>query len=368
MDPALEHIAQLADDMFTLVPPDAPGAHFCGAMFTIAGQRFPAGAADIDPIRARERCLGEIAETLAQFAEPEDMTTVTAGYGLDDGEKRALERIGGDSGGIWLAATRLADGMSMSLPANLCLRSLGNEGMEPSSLGCAAGETREAAMRSALFELIERDAIALWWQGGVPPMNTPEAVLGETMTLLAKVRQANNGRTTRFLGLQSIGDVPAVCALSFDSTGKSMAMGFGAAESFGSAASKALMELLQMEVGNRIVDLKVLRLGIEKLSLADQDIHERMRLLDVEMPPFNLSGTMALAPELSSTDIAAKLGSLGVTVYAASICRDDADVPVVKLIAPALQPLPGQFETARLASAKKTHAMRLQHFPKVAIL
>lgn len=366
MNPALDRVAQLADDMFTLVPPDAPGANFCGAMFTVSGQRFPAGAADVDPVRARVRCLGEIAETLAQFVRPEDLNEVPAGHGLDAAERSALDHLSGNFDGPWLAATRLSDGSTASVPSSLCLRPMGGTGV--SSLGCAAGETMDGAIRSALFELIERDAVALWWNGGIPPMDIPEAALGETKMLLATARQAENGRTTRFLGLQSIGGVPAVCALSCDNTGKNMALGFGAAESFGSAASKALMELLQMEVGNRIVGMKAERLGIEKLSVADQEIRLRMTLLDGVMPQFQTAGTVVMAHEMSATEIMAKLSGLGVTVYAANLKNGDADVPVVKLIAPALQALPGIFETARLASAKKTYAMRLQHFPKVAIL
>ena len=79
MNPALERFTQFAGDMFMLVPPDAPAALFCGAMFSVGGQRFPAGAADIDPQRAKIRCLGEVAETIAQFVSPDDLAVLPAG-------------------------------------------------------------------------------------------------------------------------------------------------------------------------------------------------------------------------------------------------------------------------------------------------
>jgi ribosomal protein S12 methylthiotransferase accessory factor len=219
-----------------------------------------------------------------------------------------------------------------------------------------------------LFELIERDAVALWWHGGVPPMEIPEASLAAPRQSLAQARQKLDGRQTTFLALQSIANIPAVCAISFDADGKNLALGFGAAESYDAAASKALMELLQMEVGNRLVSMKIARLGLGSLSAPDRAIHDRLMLLDKSMPPFQTSGIAEIAPEISVAAITSKLGDQGVQMFAVDLCRDQTAVKAVKLIAPALQPLPGHMDTRRLASAKKTNAMRLQHFPKVAIL
>lgn len=368
MNPALDHFTQFADDMFALTPPDAPGAHFCGAMFTAGGQRFPAGAADLDPARAKVRCLGEIAETLAQFAGPEELAAVPAGSGLDASERGALEHLAGGTGGPWLAATRLSDGQRVAVPANLCLRTLAGSGVQVSSLGCAAGQTGPDAVRSALFELIERDAVALWWHGGTPPLQIPQAALTEAQSLLAMARQGRTGRVTRFLALQSICEVPVVGAVSHGADGKAVALGFGAAGNFGAAAVKALMELLQMEVGNRIVSMKAERQGPGNLSAADAEIWQRLLLFDASMPAFQPGGSIVVRPDLPVTQIAGKLGDAGVQVYAADLYRHGAGLPVVKLIAPFLQPLPGQIETERLTCSKKTHLKRLQHFPKVAVL
>jgi ribosomal protein S12 methylthiotransferase accessory factor len=368
MNPALERFAQFADDMFSLKPPDAPGAHFCGAMFTAGGLRFPAGAADLDSEMAKVRCLGEIAETVAQFASPEDLETLPAGSGLNTSERAALDHLSGETSGPWLVATRLIDGHRMAVPANLCLRPSAGSGIQVTSLGCAAGETWQDAVRSALFELIERDAVALWWQGGMPLLQIPESFLDGAQSLLAKARQRSTGRVTRFLALQSVGDVPAVCAISSAADGKAVALGFGAAGSFPVAAIKALMELLQMEVGNRIVLMKVQRLGHKNLGAADAEIWQRLSLFEASMPAFQPEGTIVAGPDLPVPQIAGRLVDAGFQAYAADLYRHGASLPVVKLIVPGLQPLPGHVETERLACSKKTHVKRLQHFPKVAVL
>lgn len=367
MNPVLEGFAQFADDIFSVTPPDAPGASFCGAMFTAGGQRFPAGAADVDPHRARVRCLGEIAETLAQFAPLAELQSAPAGTGLDAGEQLAMNLLAGGGDGPWLAATRLSDGCSTAIPARLCLRQNEEVASIASSLGCAAGETRLGAIRSALFELIERDAVALWWHGANPPLTIPDSGLEQAKMLLAQARQGNSGRKVRFLALQSICDVPVVCAMSCDAGGTAVALGFGAAETYATAAVKSLMELLQMETGNRIVAMKARRMGAANLSTADAELWLRLTILDDAMPPFQAEASVQYMPDLAMEDMAVTLASEGVQVYAVDLFRIP-DLPVVKLVAPKLQPLPGQSETERLACAKKTHLERLRHFPKVAVL
>ena len=367
MNPALEHYAQFAGDMFSLTPPDAPGAHFCGALFTAGGQKFPAGAADLDAAHARIRCLGEVAETIAQFAAPDDLEVRPAGYGLGADEFAALLALAYDDAGPFLAATRLSDQHACSIPASLCLRSVQGRSTAATSLGAAAGQTRQDAIRSALFELIERDAIALWWHGGMPAMEIPETNIMEAATLLAQARRGLDGRKVRFLALQSIGQAPVVCAMSADLAGKAAALGFAASGSFRQAAVKALMELLQMEVGNRIVSMKAERLGSENFGPADAHLWQRFTTLDASMLPFQTEGAVEPAPDLTAETIIQTLAASGVQVYAADLFRGQA-LPVVKLFAPALQPLPGKIVTERLACSKKTHLKRLRHFPKVAVL
>lgn len=368
MHSLLENAARTADRIFTLVPPDAPGAHFCGVMFKAGGQPFSAGAADLDPDAAQMRCPGEIAETCAQFAPVQDFPSAPQGHGLDEGEKAALVQMNGGDGGSWLAATRLAGGALVSVPAALCLRFGAGGAFAASSLGCAAGQTRDAALRSAVFEVIERDAIALWWHGGVPPLEVPEARLLSARACLVQARQGLTGRQTCFLALQSAADVPVVCALSCNASGQSMAFGFGAAEEYETAAIKAVLELLQMELGNHILSLKADRLGLDTLGEADLDIHRRMTLLDLSMVPFQPSGQAISDPVRTVADIAAHLSRKDIAVYAVDLFRADSEVPVVKVLAPALQPLPVRRETIRYAAARQAHAVRLAQFPAVVLL
>ncbi len=194
----LREAAAGMDDLFEISLPDAPGMTFVGGRFGVRSRLgevtpFSAGAADEDRERAFRRCVGEMVETRAQFAAGRDfdwiqLDEVLAGN-LHPEELSAIRRIAGiDETGLWLPAMRLVDGAPSCLPASLCLRDLPDKNSIATSLGCAAGRTVEEATRSALLELIERDALALWWRGGDEAGAIGEDEIPEAAALLRLAR------------------------------------------------------------------------------------------------------------------------------------------------------------------------------------
>ena len=140
------------------------------------------------------------------------------------------------------------------------------------SSGCAAGVTREDATLRGLLELIERDAVALWWRGGrrgraVAPDS--EAASGAA-ALLAQARQGQGHRTSWLLDITTDVEIPVVAAMSTDPDGYGFVVGFGARLNLADAARAAVFELCQVELGLHVVAAKRRESGDAAMNESDR--------------------------------------------------------------------------------------------------
>jgi ribosomal protein S12 methylthiotransferase accessory factor len=243
------------------------------------------------------------------------------------------------------------------VPAALCLRDVGEGERTGMSLGCAAGVTPMAATRSALLELIERDAVALWWRGDLPAGLLPDETLrlGGAEGMLRGMRQDRAERRTWFLDLTTDLGVPVVAAVSARHDGSDMAFGFAARETLAGCLRPALCELAQMEFGNWLVRFKIDRGGETALSEHERRQQERISILSAGMKTFNgdglLKGHVLEAAEddaASTRRIVDRLSALGMSAHLVDLTDPGLGVPVVKVVAPGLQAEPSGFETERL--------------------
>ncbi len=202
--------------VFQLGAPEAPGLIFFGGEVepsTIAPDHAQApltgvGGMGLTMRAAFESCIGEGVEYLSQF-EAGDEAPIASSAGemrqAATGEgRRFLESIlagaeGADAARFdCLVATALLNDSTMLLPAEICLRrSPGRSRMTPPfllSMGCAAGPSKADAVLHGLCELVERDAVGLWWRGGMRgrPLALDDPASGEAVVLLAKLREGNS--------------------------------------------------------------------------------------------------------------------------------------------------------------------------------
>ena len=119
-----------------------------------------------------------------------------------------------------------------------------------SSNGLGAGSTRAEAVRHALLELIERDAVSLWWQrpgaaqaGRVALPDDPATALGRLTGALAAA-----GFAAAVYDVTSDFEVPAFIAVIADRLDPHGHAGFGSAAhlSAARAARQALLEAIQV--------------------------------------------------------------------------------------------------------------------------
>jgi ribosomal protein S12 methylthiotransferase accessory factor len=162
---------------------------------------------------------------------------------------RIPEQFDPDAVVDWTPVWSLTHGRRRLLPTDLLYYGGSTPGTAADSNGTAAGTCLEDAVLQALFELVERDALAQWWYNR---LRLPAVDLGSTgdpwVTQLRQVH-AELGREVWALDLTSDLGIPVVAALSrcvVPGAPEAVAMGFGAHTDGPLALRRALTELNQV--------------------------------------------------------------------------------------------------------------------------
>lgn len=379
---ALLALAARLDRTFRLPMRHAPGAFFFGAMasperFAIPGQPATGvGGRGLTLRRAFESCIGEAAEYLSFIARGDEPTVNGDGRGgLDanelawvagalgiDGERRLGELD-------WIATRSLADGRGVMFPAELVLRRPAAKRKTvraAESAGVGAGPTRETAILSGLLEVIERDAVALWWYGGTAARSVgPDLAEDPEFDRFITALRGDSDRIWWLLDITSDIGVPTFAALSAEWDGRAVVAGSSAGLDARAAARSAVLEMCQMELAQELALDKLARDGEAALGPRDRLWIARARGLTLDSSPQLLARAPARAGELlpnSGNLIAAvieRLRGRGLEAYAVDLTRPDLAIPVVRVIVPGLQSAKPEWITPRLAAAAESNGQSL---------
>jgi ribosomal protein S12 methylthiotransferase accessory factor len=367
--------------VFVLSTRSSPGLAFVGAQaaahpFDVVAStpvRFSAGGTGVSLEEALTSCLGEGLEFLSQVEREGDVThtgTVQDVRSLLNhdistwlGECQS-ELLSASGRSIdWLTA-RSADARRMTLvPADLCLRrsescrKLPLHG--PLSTGCAVGRSKEEAATRAILELVERDAVALWWLGGRPgkPVSPSGLIATEAAALLGRLRGGEAGRVAWLLDITTDLDVPTFAALSVDGNERQLACGFAARTTARDAARAAILEMAQGETAFPLIESKLAEGGPAALDEVDRR-HLRRGMLDVracnllhpdgqpvDWPEGEPHGSAALE------DLLQRLRHHGVEAWLTDLTRPDLGLNAIRAFIPTLQPFPSTSRSPRLLRA-----------------
>jgi ribosomal protein S12 methylthiotransferase accessory factor len=373
------HAAAQLRRLFLLPVPDAPGLIFFGGEADPAalGEQhagLPLGnlaGSGLSPQRAFEACVGEGIEYLSQFVQADD--PIESGRFADycgaydapacDFVSRVLAvgKTDPDRSIAWVSAYRQTDGTNVPFPLDLCYRRrASDQDFKPPlklSSGCAAGITVEAATLRGLLELVERDAVALWWRGGRRGRSVAPEAAEATVDLLAQLRQGNSDRKTWLLDITTDLEIPAVAAMSARPDGHGFAVGFGARLTLAEAARAAIFELCQVELGQHVLAAKRNESGDGALNEGDLRLLKRSTMLDTRhcalLEPDTgldaISTECDVKPVTDLQDAIGRLASHHIDVYTIDLTRPQFGVPVVRVLAPALQLEPCEIVGERLA-------------------
>jgi bacteriocin biosynthesis cyclodehydratase domain-containing protein len=144
----------------------------------------------------------------------------------------------------WSPAWSLVDGSQHLVPTELCYYSGHSRFMRAESNGVAAGSSLEEAILQGFFELVERDAVALWWYNRLSMPGVDLASFGDPY-FEAVVREIHaRGREIWVIELPSDLGIPCFAALSrrIGAGAEAIIFGFGAHFDAGIAVARALTE------------------------------------------------------------------------------------------------------------------------------
>ncbi|WP_103347493.1 TOMM precursor leader peptide-binding protein [Amycolatopsis sp. CA-128772] len=308
---------------------------------------------DEERVRASFRSLGDKAvhpDTCQLFHERQfaDRARTNASHGPF---QFVCEPFDDDAVLDWTPVWSLTRGEHRLFPtAMLYFGAPGAASLFPDSNGNAAGSTLEDAALQGMLEVVERDAVALWWYNRTRQPAVDLDASGDPW--IAELRQvyAGLGREVWVLDLTSDLGVPVMVALSRRTEGprEAIMLGFGAHLDPAVALRRALTELNQMMPP--VLD------GWDGGD--DPDAVRWLRDATVAAEPYLLPDPAAgPAPlrDASSPDlladvelVQARLEAAGLEVFVLDQTRPDIGLPVVKVLVPGLRGFWARFAPGRL--------------------
>ncbi len=323
-------------------------------------------------------CVGEGVEYLSQFEQIDDLTREC------DASHRPIP-VGGDmsnsletSSGDWVAGWDLHKGAPVLLPAGRCLRRKSGP-PKPFALGtgCGAGETIEDALLHGLLELVERDAVALWWQGGRfgRSIDVGHPAVGVACERLRILRGGQDSRISWLLDISTDLEIPCVASVSCDRAGGQVACGTAAGTTFMNATQAAVLEMCQMETAYEVVDAKRAQRGEAALNGIDRRHVYRGQNLKADacvlLHPKNFPGSHRETDASGAAEqvrwLVELMSEQGQAVYAVDLTRPQFGIPAVRVVAPNLQLAPSEIVTPRLMAATEKYGGGSEHTNNVPL-
>ena len=248
----------------------------------------------------------------------------------------------------WTQAWSITHDEARLLPTAYCFMAYqlpdGHRFCRADSNGCAAGNEPEEAILHGLLELVERDAVALWWYNRArrPGIDLAGSRLPDVAGALEAY--AAMEREVWALDLTTDLGIPVIAALSCSrEDGGGVTFGFGAHLDAEIALSRAVSELNQMTNAVR---------AARRGSLLERWLAEVTPTTESWLAA---AGHVPLAPSAASGDLAADvragvaaIAGAGHETLVVDLTLPDIGVPVVKVVAPGLRHFWPRFGPGRL--------------------
>ncbi|SEK75955.1 TOMM precursor leader peptide-binding protein [Streptacidiphilus jiangxiensis] len=246
-------------------------------------------------------------------------------------------------------------------------------GLRADSNGNAAGSSLEDALLQGTLELVERDAVALWWYNRTRQPAVDLEAFAEPWLERLRAGYRSVNREVWALDLTSDLGIPTVVALSrrTDKPSEDVLFGFGAHFDPAIALRRAMTEMGQLLPA-------VLDAGPDGTGYAVPDPHARVwwRHATAANQPYLLPDPElpALAPDPAGhrprpdladdiAELTRTLGARGLDLLVLDQTRPDIGLPVVKAVVPGLRPFWSRFAPGRLFDAPVAAGRRDEPLP-----
>jgi thiazole/oxazole-forming peptide maturase SagD family component len=243
---------------------------------------------------------------------------------------------------VMVEATDMASGAIVAVPAQSVFLDCAAVMHEPvredaNSTGCAVGPDRDGAMARALWECVERDAVALWWhghrQGGAVATEVIDALQPRLFWWLHQ-RQ----RVTRLIEVTSDIGLPVVVAVAADPDGRRVAIGSAARPVLAEAALAAVTEMVQTEVS---LD--------HARAAGDPEALYWIATASLEQQPQFTAGPERQTAPMELPALLARLADLGHRALAVDLTLPEDPLPTMRVLVPGLCAMQGRIDCPRFA-------------------
>lgn len=324
----------LATD-FSVVPLDAPDA----PLFLAVALPNSEGVTGLKPRLPAGRGMTMAQALLAAGAEALELRSSLAQHHL--AELAALPRRDGLAR---VTATDMLSGEPVEVPAQFVYLDCAAVLSEPlvkdaDSTGCATGADRDGAIAAALWECVERDAVALWWHGGRPAAPLPLDLIDEHQPRLFWWLH-QRARQTLLLDLTTDIGLPVVAAVSADADGRVVATGTAARPVLEDAALAAVTEMVQTEVGMELAR-----------EAGDPEVLAWIVQASTGRQPQFAPAAPAREPDVSldREGLLTRLAGLGHRALAVDLTLPGDPLPSLRVLVPGLCAMRGGTDTSRFA-------------------
>jgi len=223
----------------------------------------------------------------------------------------------------------------------------------PDSNGCAAGNTIEEAVLQGLLELVERDAVALWWYNMLPRPAVDLESFDEPYLLEIAAYYRQRGRKLRVLDLTSDLGIPVFAAISHrpgltkEPPRENILFGFGAHVDAKIAVERAVVELNQLlpiadapgtqhEKGKYLTNDRIFVDWLDNATMENQPY-----LAPMSNVPFKTAADYQALCDANIYDSVQfcrkQVEASGMELLALDLTRRDIGMPVVRVIVPGMR-------------------------------
>jgi oxazoline/thiazoline synthase len=265
----------------------------------------------------------------------------------------------------WTPCRSLARGETVYVPAGACyLRYIPPEArvvFPNETTGCASAATREDATLRAFLEVVERDAVSLWWYNRCRRPAISLDSFGDPLLGAAAAYLATHQRSLYALDITTEFGIPVFAAVSHTRGGDAILFGFAADFDVRSALRRAVAELLQVlgppELWSREAMLEHYQLATDRRIW----IHAATTANQPFLLPDELLRTMEdyrpapceTAAQLLDRSLALA-GSAGFDIVVCDVTRPETGTPAVKVLVPGLRSAWAHLGPGRLFEAPVT--------------
>ena len=244
----------------------------------------------------------------------------------------------------WTAVQSLTTGKTSYVPTAYCYLGYGEQFCGADTNGCAAGNVWEEAVLHGLLELVERDAVGLWWYARArrPAFAWKTLLSIRVRSMIELIR--DRGRVVHVLDLTTDIQIPAFAAISSKPDGSAMLLGAGAGLDPETAICSAVSEVTKI----------LLYREISRHNRPNSPPGTGAYLRPSRAAPTTLSDYPPVTRRDLHHNLKAcvdRLTALGFEIYTLNATRPELSFPVARVIVPGLRHWRARFGLGRLYDA-----------------